>query len=79
MCLCICQCQTPNLFFPTGNHSFAFYICDSVTVLKIRLFVHFLKIPHISDICLSLTSFSMINSRSIHITANDIISFLIAD
>ena len=33
----ICQSQSPNLSlpptFPLGNHKFAFYICDSISVL----------------------------------------------
>ena len=36
--------------FPPGNCKFVFYIYNSISVLEIRSFVPFFKIPHISDI-----------------------------
>ena len=31
----------PPPLFPLGNHKFVFYICDSISVLKIGSFVQF--------------------------------------
>ena len=35
MAVCICESQSPNFSlpaFPPGNHKFAFYICNSLSV-----------------------------------------------
>ena len=51
----ICQSQPPSLFFPllpTGNLKFAFYICNSISVLQVSSFVSLFQISQISDIIL---------------------------
>lgn len=53
-----------------------FHICESLSVLEIRSFFFFFKISHISN-----TSFpvhlSVTISTSIHVAANDVISFFL--
>ena len=68
--------------FPLGNHTFVFYICDTVFCKEVYLY-HFFYTPHINDIICHLSfsfclfSLSMTVSRSIHIAANGIFhSFL---
>ena len=60
----------PHLPFSFGDHKFVFYVCESLPVLKINSFVsvfRFHKKAISYDICLWLTSFSMITSKSIHV------------
>ena len=56
---------------------FVFHACESVSVLEISSFVLDFRfhIQVIYDISLSLTSLTMIISRSLHVATNGIISF----
>ena len=62
--------------FPFDNHNFAFYICDSISVLWIAAFLYFLKFYIF--VFLWLTSLSMIISMPTHVAANDIVLFFMA-
>ena len=65
--MCICQLQYSNLFLhlPPGNHTFVFYICDSIYVLQISSFVSFFFLEstceryHMIFVSLYLTSSSV--------------------
>ena len=71
---------TPSL--PPGSHKFIFYICDSIAILYISLFLPhpLFQTPHISDAiwCLSVsdTSLSITICKSLHVVADGIISFI---
>ena len=69
----------PFLF---GNHKFVSYVCESVSILYISLFVSFFKIPGISNIVwfafLWLTSLHMTIPRPIRVATNGIISFFLS-
>lgn len=59
-----------------GNQQSILYVYESISVLFVYLFGF--KIPHKKEpygIYLSLTSFSIITSRSIHVVINDKILF----
>jgi len=71
--ICSSEFANPKLLislsppFPLGNHKFVFYVCEFVSVLLICSFVSFFldSTYEVSwDICLSLTSLSMITVMS---------------
>ena len=71
--ICSSEFANPKLLiylsppFPSGNHKFVFYVCEFVSVLLICSFVSFFldSTYEVScDICLSLTSLSMITVMS---------------
>ena len=75
--VCICQSQSPNLSLLSpppprpSNHQFVFYICNSISVLKITSFVIFFKDSTCKQyhifVFLCLTSLSTRLSRFIHV------------
>ena len=84
-----CIYVNPNLpvhpipLSPLGVHTFVIYICVSISALQTGSSVPFFQIPHI---CINiqylfslsdLTSLCMIVSRSIHVSTNDPILFLL--
>ena len=81
--VCICYSQAPDLSLPTsfpfGSKKFVFYVCESLLCIYKFISIIFLdstyKWYHMTFIFLCLSSLNMIISRSIHVTANDIISF----
>ena len=81
--MCICQYQSPSLFFSPVTTKFVFYIYDSISVLWSNSFVHFIfRFQVLSDnvylpFSVWLTSFNMTISRSIHVAKNDIIQCFI--
>ena len=69
----------PPATSPLGIHTFVLYICVSISALQIRLSDAFFKIPHKSNVIhllFFLTYFTLIFSRSIHVSANGTTSFL---
>ena len=71
---------SPPSPFPLGNHKRVFYVCGSISVLNMFIYIIcFLdstyKQYYLIFIFLCLTSFSIILSRSIHVAANSIILF----
>ena len=73
------QSSSLSLFpIPSGNHQFVFYICDYCCFVNKFICTIFLDSTFIIYLSFSvLTSLSMIISRSIHVTANGIISFFL--
>ena len=65
-----------SFIFPTGNHQFVLYICESLSVLLYSFTCLIFQIPHISVNILYLSfpvrliSLTIIPSRSIHAVAN---------
>ena len=67
-------------YFPFGNHKLVFNICKSVSVSWLSSFLSFKKIGFYTevmsyDLCLWLTSLSMIISSPIYIAASGMVSF----
>ena len=82
--ICICYSQAPNLSlllpFPFGNHKFSMSLSLVLFCKWVHLYQHFFRF-HIQvilcDICLYLTSRTMIISRSIHVAADGFILFFL--
>jgi len=76
---------SPTTTNPFVNHEFVFYVCESISVSWVSSFGISFYIPPISgniwylSFSVWLTSFSMTISRSIHVSANGIISFFMAE
>ena len=65
------------LLLPFGDHRCFLYVCESFCFINKFFCTFFLDFVWYHDICLSLTSLSMIISRSIHTAANGTISFFL--